>query len=73
MTLFCWEFIFLLKSFPQRQLSFYSQDVRESEQSPLDRTLVKVPELQDDDRTTEEDQETAGEADLYFFVNMKST
>lgn len=73
MILLCWEFIFLLKSFPQCQLSFYSQDVSESEQSPLGSTLVKVPGLQDDGRPAEEDQETAGEADLYFFVNMQST
>lgn len=51
MILFYWEFIFLLKSFPQYQLLFYSQDVRESEQSPLDSTLAKVPEVQDDSRT----------------------
>lgn len=55
MILFYWEFIFLLKSFPQCQL-FYSQDVREGEQSPLDSTLVEMPELQDDRELTKEDQ-----------------
>ena len=65
MILFYWEFIFLLKSFPQCQL-FYSQDVREGEQSPLDSTLVDMPELQDDRELMKEDWETAGGVDFFF-------
>lgn len=72
MILFYWEFIFLLKSLPQCQLLFYSQDVREGEQSPLDSTLVEVPELQGGSRElTKKDRETAGEVD--FFLNVRST
>ena len=72
MILFYWEFIFLLKSFPQCQL-FYSQDVREGEQSPLDSTLVDMPELQDDRELMKEDRETAGGVDFFFYLSMKST
>lgn len=74
MILFYWEFVFLLKSFPQYQLLFYSQDVRESEQSPLDSTLAKVPEVQDDSRTDGGSPgDCRGSWFLFIFVNMKST